>query len=207
VELHNSQHEAFAQHVAAGLSLTASARKAEYKESAAANMGSRLLKHPKISERIQELKAIHGEMAKRAHVAQGIRNPLARVSALEDRWSRMLNVINERAADPEMQTVPGGKSGLLCMTYKQLGSGVHATVVREFKVDTALLCELREHEQQAAEELGQRSKRVETYNQSFKTTLTLPELKEALQSRIDSLPADVRAEIAGEVLEATKGDA
>jgi hypothetical protein len=53
-----------------------------------------------------------------------------------------------------MKGVPGGTTGLLVRTYKTLGSGESQRVVEEFTVDVALLKELREHEKQAAQELG-----------------------------------------------------
>lgn len=195
MELSNAQHEAFAQHIVAGLSKTEAAKQAGYKPSAANNMGSRLAKYPTVAMRITELRDFHG---KRALTAAGIRNPQSRVSALEDRWERMRRVISERAADPEMQDVPGGKTGLLCMTFKQLGSGLTATVVREYKVDTALLYELREHEQQAAEELGQWTTRKETYSQSVSTNtqiLKAAELKSVIDGHMKSLPAAERQKL------------
>src|ERR1035437_1429390 len=57
---------------------------------------------------------------------------------------------------PDFADVPGGTTGLLCKDYK---GKVADTVV--YKVDTGLLAELRGHERQAAEELGQWKTRVE----------------------------------------------
>ncbi len=76
-----------------------------------------------------------------------------RVSAVNDRWRRLQKVIEERAE--EMAGIPGGSTGLLVRTYKSIGSGPSAREVEEYKVDTGLLAELREHEKQAAQELGQ----------------------------------------------------
>jgi hypothetical protein len=50
---------------------------------------------------------------------------------------------------------PGADTGLLVRTLKTVGSGFDAKVVAEYEVDTGLLKELREHEKQAAQELGQ----------------------------------------------------
>ena len=61
----------------------------------------------------------------------------------------MRQVIEERAASPDFAVVPGGKTGLLCRELR----GKKDTPV--YKVDTALLAELRAHEQQAAQEIGQ----------------------------------------------------
>lgn len=78
-----------------------------------------------------------------------------RVDALNDRWVRMRKVIDDRAADPDMAEVPGGTTGLLVKDYKTVGSGESAVVRTIYSVDTGLLKEIREHEKQAAQELGQ----------------------------------------------------
>lgn len=67
----------------------------------------------------------------------------------------MKQVIDERAIDPEMMKAAGGSTGLLVRKLKQIGSGENAELVEEFEVDTGLLKEMREHEKQAAQELGQ----------------------------------------------------
>lgn len=76
-----------------------------------------------------------------------------RLEALQDRHNRLNVIMTERADD--MQTAPGGKSGLLVRQLKQIGSGESAQVVEEYKLDTGLLSEFREHEKQMAIELGQ----------------------------------------------------
>jgi hypothetical protein len=85
--------------------------------------------------------------------AQGIANRQNRVDALQDRWERMRAVIEARAE--EHADVPGGKTGLLVRQIKSVGFGQNNQTVEEYAVDTALLKELRAHEQQAAQELGQ----------------------------------------------------
>jgi hypothetical protein len=108
-------------------------------------------KHPVFGARVQSLVAQYGAVAERCAIGR-ITN---RVEALDERWLAMRQVIAERAADPSMQDVPGGKSGLLTREIKSVGSGGNAREVEVYRVDTALLKELREHERQAAEELGQ----------------------------------------------------
>ncbi len=103
--------------------------------------------NPEFSKRIEDLVKV----VQRRAIARRAR----RVRTLEDRWRAMQRVIVERAADPAMQNVPGGTTGLLVRYYKGLGSGDNFQVVEEYRVDTALLKELREHEKQAAQELGQ----------------------------------------------------
>jgi hypothetical protein len=73
-----------------------------------------------------------------------------------DRWEKMKAVMAARAAD--MADVPGGASGLLVRQYKQIGK----VKVEEYAVDTGLLRELRAHERQAAQELGQWMEKSDT---------------------------------------------
>lgn len=76
-----------------------------------------------------------------------------RLKALDDRWRRLQKVIKERGDD--MQGIPGGSTGLLVRKIKSIGVGPNAKEVEEYAVDTGLLNELREHEKQVAQELGQ----------------------------------------------------
>lgn len=103
--------------------------------------------HPEFQARVR----CHLEAA----LTQGIAERLNRVQALDDRWLRMRRIIAERAASAEMQSVPGGTSGLLIRTVKGVGGGENFQVVDEYAVDTGLLRELREVEKQAAQEMGQ----------------------------------------------------
>jgi hypothetical protein len=56
-----------------------------------------------------------------------------------------------------MQKTPGGDTGLLVKTLKSIGAGENAQVVAEYAVDTALLAEIRKHEDHVAVDLGQRN--------------------------------------------------
>jgi hypothetical protein len=70
------------------------------------------------------------------------------------RWFLDMDLI-EPSFDPTVFT----KKGLLVRTHKQLGSAEYPNIVEEYEVDTGLLKELREHEKQAAQELGQWSEK------------------------------------------------
>ena len=192
MELSNPQHEAFAQHVAAGMSLTEAAKRVGYKPSAANNRGSRLAADPRIKMRLEELRRISPLVP--IGTNQGVRTSFARVSALEDRWNRMRRVIEERAKDPDMQDVPGGQTGLMILSIKGIGSKENFEVVKEYRVDTALLAEIRAHEQQAAEELGQWTQRRETTSLGLNLTIGDPkQLNDYLKQEIGALPAADRA--------------
>ena len=107
--------------------------------------------HPDFAAAVQAGADALGEVARRYAVGRRA----ARVRALQDRWDALRQVIGDRATAPEMQAAPGGATGLLCRTVKGVGSGENFQLVEEYEVDTGLLRELREHEKQAAQELGQ----------------------------------------------------
>ncbi len=149
--LRNVKYEHFASAVARGASYTKAYVSAGYSAHGAAQSARRLLNRAEVSARVAE---IQQEIAQ-SLVQATIRDLNSRVAALEDRWQRMRRVIAERAEDPHARLVPGGTTGLLVRTMKFMGRGAKAREVEEWAVDTGLLAELREHEAQAAKELGQ----------------------------------------------------
>ena len=74
---------------------------------------------------------------------------------------RLWRVVLERAADPEMTGVPGGRSGFIARQVKAVGAGANQRIVSEYVVDVALSRELRGVLEQAAKELGQWTERQE----------------------------------------------
>jgi hypothetical protein len=122
-------------------------------------------------------KVVRREAARLGSIEQrrAIARRTRRVASLDDRWQEiahrraaMLEVIAERAEDPEMAAIPGGRTGLLIIKdRKEIGEGDSKTTVVKVAVDVALLREireaekeLREHEKQAAQELGQWTEQV-----------------------------------------------
>jgi hypothetical protein len=101
---------------------------------------------PAFTARVEALR----QQFREAIVQEGIANRQNRINALNERWELMQQVIEARAADATM-TGAGHETGLLVRTYKP---GKFRTV-EEYRVDAALLAELRAHELQAARELGQ----------------------------------------------------
>lgn len=87
-----------------------------------------------------------------AILSKGIASKVERITELQDRWQRMKTVIAERAADPNLQDVAGGKTGLLVRRQRGLGSGDAFTVVDEYAVDTGLLKAMLDAEAAAARE-------------------------------------------------------
>jgi len=107
--------------------------------------------HPEFAAEVAALAQKMGDRCARLAIARKHR----RVAALDDRVRRLKRVIAGRAGNAAHRAAPGGDTGLLARKLKMIGSGENATVVEEFEVDGTLLRELREHEKQAAQELGQ----------------------------------------------------
>jgi hypothetical protein len=107
--------------------------------------------HPAFKARVDSHIAEISERIRRHGIAVADR----RIQALQRRWELMNRVIDERASSDDMQDVPGGKTGLMVHNVKSIGAGPLAERVDLYEVDTGLLRELREHEKQAAQELGQ----------------------------------------------------
>lgn len=98
-------------------------------------------RQPGFRERVE---ALVGSMAESVK-GRGIADRQNRVSALNERWDRLWRVVEARAV--QYADVPGGDTGML------VGRGVAECA--EYVLDGVLLKELREHEKQAAIEVGQ----------------------------------------------------
>jgi hypothetical protein len=104
-------------------------------------------KQPRFMAKVHKLQEAIGVNEASSVLALRVR----RMSRLNRRAEKMDRVIEARAADPKMQGVPGGDTGLLTVDQKTV-AGVATPI---YSVDTALLRELRETEKQAAIEAGQ----------------------------------------------------
>jgi hypothetical protein len=139
-------------------------------------------RHPEFAARVRAITERAAEELERHAIALKAR----RMRTYDERWRELQRVIAERAAAPEMQSVPGGKTGLLVRRVKVIGSGEGAREVEEYEVDTALLKELRELEKQAAVEAGQWSTKQEVRGVVASVSV-LPDLDELLQLPVDEL--------------------
>jgi hypothetical protein len=108
-------------------------------------------RRPEFAAKVEETRAALAASVLKSGIAARDR----RVGAMNRRWEGMQRVIEERAADPDMQRIAGGKTGLLTRDVKVIGGGDSARVVDVYEVDTGLLREMREVEKQAAQDLGQ----------------------------------------------------
>jgi hypothetical protein len=115
-------------------------------------------KHSAFQERVQAIRTQRAQALRAEAEARQARRLIERANRLEflnDRHRGLCQILEERAADPAWENVPGWKTGLMVHTVKGLGKGEDFQVVDEFAVDTGLLRELRELERQAAVETGQ----------------------------------------------------
>ena len=194
--LNDPKHEAFVRFVAQGKSKRDAAVAAGYQAKFASSQGSRLSKKANIGQRIKELQEQVAEktvksVVKLADLEIAVR--LNRVNALEYRWQKIQQVIEERAADPSMAEIPGGKTGLIVRQIKTVGSGAGMKVLPEYVIDAGLLKELRAHEQQAAQELGQWvNKREVTGEDGNAIEINVNDVRERIESRIARLAAKLQ---------------
>lgn len=98
--------------------------------------------------------AISEQYAERA-LKHGIARRERRLAILNGLHDKMLQVIEERAVDPEFADIPGGTTGLVTKNLKGIGKGEDFRVVEVYEVDTGTLKEIRGTQEQAAKELGQ----------------------------------------------------
>jgi transposase-like protein len=105
---------------------------------------------PEFKARVQEEIEEYVAVVRR----RGIARLEKRVDALNDRWRRMQRVIEARA-QTYADDAHGAETGLLCRTVRWEGTGDDRRAINEYEFDAALAREMREHEKQAAQELGQ----------------------------------------------------
>lgn len=122
-----------------------------------------------------------------AALKRGIARKEYRVNVLANMHSKLLTVMEERAADPDLANIPGGKTGLI---VRKAVVSAGALVGYEFAVDTGLLKELRGIQEQAAKELGQLIEKREVKVRSLKDLSD-----EELDALIGDLETEERAEM------------
>lgn len=86
----------------------------------------------KFVARVEQITTAYADSVLRHGLARKTR----RLAVLNDLHEKMLQVITERASDPELAEVPGGKTGLVTKTLKGIGKGHDFQVVEVYQVDT-----------------------------------------------------------------------
>jgi transposase-like protein len=146
-------------------------------------------KDPKFAARVDELsREIRDAALKRAIARKDYR-----INTLANLHSKLLGVIEARAADPKMAEVPGGDTGLM---VKSIVASAGELVGFEYSVDTGTIKELRGIQEQVAKELGQLVEKKEHTVRSLKD-LTDVELA-ALAGELTESGGDEDAEIGDE---------
>lgn len=152
---------------AAKHSATEAARLAGYKQPGM--HGSRLMKNDDIQTAIAE----HLAEVK----ARGIADKQNRIDELVERHKTLKQVVIERAASEWLADVPGGSTGYVVKQLKRVKhvflpdlddedgkASVEVEDLWESTVDTGLLRELRDHEKQVAQEMGEWTEKSEVLN-------------------------------------------
>jgi hypothetical protein len=114
-------------------------------------------RHPEFSARVAAIL----EQTRAALLARGITAKQNRLDGYDDLYQRLHTLIEQRAADPELQDVPGGATGLLIHRERVIGSGDNARAIDEYEYDAAVPAEMRALAKQAAQELGEWTERQE----------------------------------------------
>ena len=133
-------------------------------------------RQPEFAARVRQITERAAEELERYAIARKVR----RMRSYDERWRELQRVIAERAAGPAMQSVPGGKTGLLVRRVKSIGAGVNVREVEEYELDTGLLKELRGLEKQAAVEAGQWATKHEVRGGATSVSV-IPELDQLLK--------------------------
>jgi hypothetical protein len=111
---------------------------------------ARWKKRPEFQQAVEMFKT---EIAARV-LTTGIAVKTNRIKALNTQFERIERVIAARAADPDMQKVPGGDTGTLAHDQKSIGSGLNAEVVDVYEFDAALDKARSNLLEQTAKEVG-----------------------------------------------------
>jgi hypothetical protein len=109
-------------------------------------------KVPLFYARVLDIREALRKTAAAGALQHGVANCRERMMCLNEQWNRLQRVVSERAKAPDMQNIPGGRTGLLVRRVRSIGGD---ETVDEYAVDTGLLHEIREYAKQAAQEMGQ----------------------------------------------------
>jgi len=111
-------------------------------------------RQPQFVERVDGIVRELAAMARRRGIARRER----RLAVLQETHNRLLQVIEERAADPTLAEIPGGTTGLI---VRKPVTSMGVVAGYEYTVDTGTIRELRAVQEQAAKELGHLAERHE----------------------------------------------
>lgn len=131
-----------------------------------------------VAARIEELQKEFNEAALR----RGIARKEYRIKRLADEESKLLQVLEERAADESMADIPGGTTGFVVRKAITSKDGI---VGYEYVVDNGTLKQLQSIREQVAKELGQVVDKREVKAEVALTVKELPD--EDLDRELETL--------------------
>lgn len=157
--LQNKKYEALAQMVASGVPAYKSYVAVGFKaktDSAAGTMASDILLRPDVNARLTYLRkgydqAFAIEISRK--VVSNITDRVERIKGYALRRQLLLELMAERAQDPQNQDIPGIRTGTLVVSMKLDAKG--KVIQRDVKTDTGMLKSLLDIEKQASIELRQ----------------------------------------------------
>jgi len=147
-------------------------------------------KKPGFAARVEEIAVLLSEQA----LKQGISRRERRLAVQNETHNKLLTVIAERAKDAELQTVPGGKTGLVIKTVKGIGKGEDFRVVEQYQTDTDTIKAILAIHEQTAKELGQVVERVEIEEKDKYASMTDDQLQARLLELLGKRSEPVRPE-------------
>lgn len=145
---------------------------------------------PVFQDRVVDIAADIAKKLKRA----GIRRRENRLNNLQDRVDRMYKVIHERGKEEAHKEVKGWKTGLLVHQVKGVGKGEDFQLIDLYAVDTGLLRELREHEKQAAIEVGEWTEKRDSSGTSTVVNIDLTQLTDEQLDKYEQYLLDGKSE-------------
>jgi hypothetical protein len=143
---------------------------------------------PEFSARVQQNIAAFRERFLR----HGLARRENRIAKLTELFERQESIVKERGVELKKKAVAGGASGLVCETWKQLGSGEDAQLIPEYAADTGLSREMRGTLQQIAQEVGQWTDKHVVDMSATVTTYDAERLKNLSDDELAALTAVAR---------------
>lgn len=210
-ELKNRKWERFARLIASGMPQTDAYLAVPFfprTKQSLQRQASDLLHYPPVEARIAELSTdVAAVIASRMRIIETVEalepeimSRLGRAHALASRHGKLMEIVEERAADPDISALPGGHTGFIIRRERSVGRGENAQTIVESEVDVPLLAELRAIEERLARELGQE---IDRKHISVSVADVLDRASSAeIQKYIDQLESERRQAIeSGQVIE------
>lgn len=114
-------------------------------------------KRPEFKARLAEIRVEYQQSISQ----RSIFDKAKRMESMARDWEATETIIEERGRDPDMQDVPGGKTGRLTRNLKMIGTGKEAETVEVYEYDTGLERRRDALRKEAKQEMGEDVKKHE----------------------------------------------